>query len=69
MICLCFAGGRMSRSLMSMRSNTYEYFIPYFKANRAVFGRRFAYRYSMYLCQFIVVVNDNGDEDYATAGV
>ena len=54
---------------MSMRSNTYEYFIPYFKANRAVFGRRFAYRYSMYLCQFIVVVNDNGDEDYATAGV
>jgi hypothetical protein len=40
MICLCLASARTSKSLISIHSNTYEYFLPYFKANRAVFGRR-----------------------------
>ena len=55
---------------MSMRYSTWEYFLPYFKASRAVFGRRFAYRYSLYLSQFIgVAVNDDDDDDDATAGI
>ncbi len=69
MICLCFAGGKTGRSLMSICSSVWQYFLPYFKASRAVFGRRFAYRYSLYLSQLIeVVVSDDCDE-VATAGI
>jgi len=48
-----------------------EHFLPYFKANRAVFGRRSEYKYSLYLVQFIgvVVIIDADDDNGGMAGV
>jgi hypothetical protein len=39
--------------------------LPYFKANRAVFGRWFAYKYSLYLSQSTALVVDGN----ATVGI